>query len=77
MNPKIVGYELTNTILPMIRSQNTPENYCLSLECLIVSKLAEKKFVNIDFTYLEMNKKSIQLAQKAEIYEGVLKSSQI
>ena len=52
----------------MIRSVNTPESYCLSLECLIVNSLAHKKFVNIDFTYLEMNKKSISIEQRAEIY---------
>ena len=44
---------------------------------MIVNNLAQKKFVNIDFTYLEMNKKSIQLAERAEIYEKVLKSSQL
>jgi len=68
MNPQIVAYELTNNVMPTLRNQNTPENYCSSLECMIVKSLTEKKFININFTYLETNKKSIQLKEKAEIY---------
>ena len=74
MKPEIVSYELTNNALPEIRKNNTPQNYCLALEIMLVKFMLEGKKPNIDFTYLEINKKNISLKERCELIENELKS---
>lgn len=52
ITPGVIEYEIFKNILPPLREKNTPENYCLTLECMIVKALTDKKFINIDFTNL-------------------------
>lgn len=52
-----------------MRKNNTPENYCVVLEVMIVKAIIEGKKVALDFTYLEMNKKGISIKDKCEMYE--------
>lgn len=61
INPGVISYEIVTNILPGLRVNNTPENYCLTLQAMVTKTLGQKKYVNIDFTFLEMNKKTISL----------------
>ena len=53
--------DLLQTWMSRFKSENTPEGYVKSLECVVAYALYQHKPVDIDFTGLEMNKANISL----------------
>jgi hypothetical protein len=74
MNPEIVIYELKSNIIPGLQQNNNPDNYCLSIECFLVIQILKGSVPKLDFTYLEMNRKSIDIKERCEIYENAVKN---
>ncbi len=64
MKHEIITYELVNNVIPELRKNNTPENYCIVLEVMIVKAMVEGKNLGLDFMYIEMNKKKISINEK-------------
>lgn len=53
-----------NTIIPPLRANNTPDNYAMVMETMLVRLMAEGKDVRVDFMFLEINKKTIKLGER-------------
>ena len=53
-----------NSIIPPLRTNNTPENYAMAMETMLVRLMVEGKDVRIDFMFLEINRKTLKLGER-------------
>jgi len=73
MNPEIPIYELQNNWLTALG--NSPEEYVTKIEIMVVISLLQKKYLDIDFTAIEMMKKTATIQDIVAMFEKALQSS--
>jgi hypothetical protein len=71
--PEIPIYELQNNWLSTLG--NSPEEYFTKIEIMVVISLLQKKVLDLDFTAVEMMKKSATMEEIVTMFEEALKRS--
>jgi hypothetical protein len=54
---------------------NSPEEYFTKVEIMVVISLLQRKVLDLDFTAIEMMKKSATMAEIVKMFEDALQSS--
>lgn len=74
IDPNIPIFELKNNWLGAMNS-NTPEEYSLKIQIMVVISLLQKHILDLDFTAIEMMKKSSTIEEMVSMFENALQSS--
>lgn len=54
---------------------NSPEDYMVKMELLVVISLLQKHILDLDFTAIEMLKRTATMAEMVDLFETALQSS--
>ena len=74
IDPQIPIYELKTNWLNQLNSC-VPEDYLSKIEIMVVISLLQKQLLDLDFSAVEMMKKSATMAEMVSMFENALQSS--
>ena len=74
IDPQIPIYELKTNWLNQLNS-SVPEDYLSKIEIMVVISLLQKQLLDLDFSAVEMMKKSATMAEMVSMFENALQSS--